>query len=348
MKKILNSILSFLCLTLLCSNILFGQCTNTTNNGVDLELVSVSPLDLTIEVGKCTFLELVINHNRNTSDFIPTGDARFNLSLPSYLNFKSPLNFVSDPNIFGVTTSNPTSILFRNNGGNFTAGVGAIILVEVCGVSPANPTIADISFNGSIGPTSQCGDINGTNQFASAAIAVTVVQPVKLTSFNANQIENEVLLDWTSSLETNFSHFEVERSADAINFDFIGRVDGNNYEKAYTHLDKKPSTGLNYYRLKMVDLDKTFVYSDVKVVDISGKFADVSVFPNPFANGFTVSGLVGQSTVRVVDSKGSIIYNTKTQDKNLRIDLLSFPSGLYNVVIQSNSKIMSQNLIKID
>ena len=81
--------------------------------------------------------------------------------------------------------------------------------------------------------------------------------PIELLYFNANQLNcNENLLIWSTATEINSDYFDVERSFDAIHFEFIGRIKaaGNSTSIVnYDFKDSKPYQGLNYYRLKQVD-----------------------------------------------------------------------------------------------
>ena len=88
--------------------------------------------------------------------------------------------------------------------------------------------------------------------------------PLTLITFDAQLIDKDVLLQWSTSFEENTSHFDIERSADGMSFTFIGNVNaaGNSSsERNYDFTDKDPFNGINFYRLKMVDADDKFVYS---------------------------------------------------------------------------------------
>jgi hypothetical protein len=91
--------------------------------------------------------------------------------------------------------------------------------------------------------------------------------PVELSFFNTSVEAEKVLLKWVSISEQYASHAEIERSNDNLNFEKIGSVDfdaeGQN-GKEYRFLDQNPFVGYNYYRLKMIDKDAQFKYSEVK------------------------------------------------------------------------------------
>ncbi|MGB1217832.1 MAG: hypothetical protein ACPG5P_08135, partial [Saprospiraceae bacterium] len=108
--------------------------------------------------------------------------------------------------------------------------------------------------------------------------------PVELLSFTGEYLERKGnQLDWITVTEENTSHFDVERSTDGINFEFMGKVEaaGNSSERlTYDFLDTKPMNGVNYYRLRIVDLDQTFEYSNViSLKSIQG--LDITMSPNP-------------------------------------------------------------------
>jgi hypothetical protein len=193
------------------------------------------------------------------------------------------------------------------------------------------------------------GNLDPTNDNASSPIFFTPVFPVKLSKFNATRVESMVILDWASEKETNFSHFEIERSSDGSVFSYIGRVEGNSVESAYSHLDREPFSGVNYYRLKMVDTDKTYVYSHIKAVDMGSKIAgEVSIYPNPFNNGFTLEGLEKGASIKVYNSNGGLIYNQITNDAVLRAELPMVSHGLYNVTVEQNGKLIHKKMVKMD
>ena len=111
-----------------------------------------------------------------------------------------------------------------------------------------------------------------------------------------------VTLDWSTQEEVNFSHFIIERSADGETWVGIGTVEarGNSeVETAYNYVDEQPLTGTNFYRLTEVNLDNSYVYSQVVVVRTT-TVAQITVFPNPATNYINISlGGNTQSAVTV-------------------------------------------------
>lgn len=124
-------------------------------------------------------------------------------------------------------------------------------------------------------------DINPSGQLGQPVI------PVELTSFAATIQGNVVHLNWSTSTETNNKGFEIERSISISEFDRIGFVEGNgttSETKYYSFVDENVLPGIYQYRLKQIDYDGTFEYSNTIAVEIilPAEFALYQNYPNPF------------------------------------------------------------------
>lgn len=83
--------------------------------------------------------------------------------------------------------------------------------------------------------------------------------PIELHNFNCKSFQKKVELNWSTSTEKDNAYFAIERSADGINFDEIGRVEGagtSTSAKNYSFTDNLPTRGVNYYRLKQIDFNE--------------------------------------------------------------------------------------------
>ncbi|NWF49182.1 MAG: T9SS type A sorting domain-containing protein [Ignavibacteriaceae bacterium] len=110
--------------------------------------------------------------------------------------------------------------------------------------------------------------------------------PVELTAFTGSSKDGNVELSWTTATETNNSGFEVERLT-GTTYSKIGFVAGNGtttQPHSYSFVDKGLDPGKYMYRLKQVDLDGSFAYSDVVEVEVTAPavFALDQNYPNPF------------------------------------------------------------------
>jgi len=115
------------------------------------------------------------------------------------------------------------------------------------------------------------------------------VLPVSWLSIEAQSVEDGVELMWSTAQEINNDYFEIEKSLDAQHFIPIGRVKGagSTYQvSSYSIIDYDPEVGINYYRVKQVDIDKQFEYSKVVSISFESEIAISNVFPNPITDNF--------------------------------------------------------------
>ncbi|NNF35797.1 MAG: hypothetical protein HKN68_16935, partial [Saprospiraceae bacterium] len=141
--------------------------------------------------------------------------------------------------------------------------------------------------------------------------------PVMLSSFSVKANECSNTLTWSASSERNFSHFEVEKSIDGKHFITVGsvRTAGDLRSSGYTYEDLLPSDD-TYYRLKMVDLDATYSYSDIKFAasscDVTDKILHLPFNILPASSGLLVYEISGQAQINqmiVTDASGKILMS---------------------------------------
>ncbi len=107
--------------------------------------------------------------------------------------------------------------------------------------------------------------------------------PVRLSGFNAGIKEKQVLLEWTVTEEENFDRFEIEHSRDGRQWAKVGEVKsagGNEKPVAYSFFHNLPFSGVNYYRLKMIDLDLSSDLSEIRSIVVRSENG-LRVYPNP-------------------------------------------------------------------
>jgi hypothetical protein len=153
--------------------------------------------------------------------------------------------------------------------------------------------------------------------------------PVELTSFTASVSNNDVILNWATATEKNNQGFEVQRN-NGNGFVTIGFVRGNGtttQPQSYTFVDKKLNAGTYSYRLKQIDLDGTFDYSNTIEVEVSNpqEFSLHQNFPNPFNPSTLISFNLA------VDSKVSLkLFNILGQEIKTLLNT-TLPSGYHQV-----------------
>lgn len=138
--------------------------------------------------------------------------------------------------------------------------------------------------------------------------------PVKLTDFSVALNAKEMPeLYWNTSSEQNSSYFEVERSADGDNFTDIGRVAAQgttSISHDYAFTDATALAGVNYYRLRMVDLDGNFTFSKIVSISVGDQGLGIIVAPNPIqhsANLIFNVNKAGNYRVDIINMSGQVI-----------------------------------------
>lgn len=122
-----------------------------------------------------------------------------------------------------------------------------------------------------------------------------ITLPVKFLGFLVRKDGDRAVLDWTVTAEDNkTSHYEIERSADGINFFKLATVTARRRDgiQSYTYADEKISTlrvKKLYFRVKQFDLDGKSVQTNVGTVDLLADKQETLLFPNPANEGFTLS-----------------------------------------------------------
>jgi len=164
-----------------------------------------------------------------------------------------------------------------------------------------------------------------------------------LFNFKAINIGKEVLLNWSTASENNNDYFVVEHCIDEITFHEIGRVDGEGNSTvihSYDYLHISPNEGNNYYRLKQVDFEETFTYSDIISVFIK-KDIVLEVYPIPVNEVLSiVVGTEGvfNGIVHLISVDGKVIRQLPLAHNQARldIDIANFPPGIYFVEFTSD------------
>jgi hypothetical protein len=171
--------------------------------------------------------------------------------------------------------------------------------------------------------------------------------PIQLVSFTGETDNRINYLKWITQSEQNSSHFEIERSVDAVNFENIGRVNAmgvSNQVKLYTFNDVNPIRGMNYYRLKMVDMDGTFNYSNTIALEIKQSETTYVFFPNPTSDvvSYQFTAESNESLyMEVINTLGQVVIS---QTKAARVGTNSVPlnmselaPGAYTVRVKHQS-----------
>lgn len=181
-----------------------------------------------------------------------------------------------------------------------------------------------------------------------------VVLPVEMTSFTATPKDNgKVYLEWNTASEFNNKGFQVERSPDAANGNYrwekIGFVNGsiNSASVKQYHFDDQPLGGKRFvYRLKQIDLDAHYKYSDTRLVVFKDlEFRLYPTYPNPVNDVAYIKYQIPENNfvdIRVFDNTGKLVKQLVGENKEAGIYQVNFATanlaaGLYFYKIQAGS-----------
>ncbi|PHN00964.1 hypothetical protein CRP01_39465 [Flavilitoribacter nigricans DSM 23189 = NBRC 102662] len=138
--------------------------------------------------------------------------------------------------------------------------------------------------------------------------------PVEFLSFEARPDRQSVVLSWTTAIEVNNEGFAVERSTDGTNWEFLDFVSGRGSTSVptdYRYEDQTAFPGTNYYRLKQIDFDGQFEYSEIRtaLLEVSGG-QGLSAFPNPASETLNIQVPEGRGYYRLqlLNSLGQVLW----------------------------------------
>ena len=179
--------------------------------------------------------------------------------------------------------------------------------------------------------------------------STTSILPVELVSFHGEIISKEIQLHWQTASEINNRGFDIEKSIDGKNWEVLDFVEGNGTTTAlsnYYYTDEQPSLGLNYYRLKQIDFDEKYTYSDIISVDFAtGISPQIQLYPNPVQNELNIVN--GQGIVTIYNSLGQMVKQFHSIDNILTINIENWTKGqCYLQVTTSDGTIITKPFVK--
>jgi len=231
-----------------------------------------------------------------------------------------------------------------------TTGGTAVSISAAAGTSQIDftgVTAADVGASVSVTVSDDCGTVN----------SAPTVLPVELAYIKGQKVGNTVVLSWQTLSEINNYGFEVEKSIDGKTFNLIGFVEGaGNSVNAldYSFIDETPTTGMNYYRLRQVDLDGAFTYTEVVSVDFDGETAPFTLNINPTASSNQVQITLSEAfdkdlNVEIYDALGRKVMNTSIRmgENVLPLNISTFTKGQYFVRLYNSDNTVTKTFFKL-
>ena len=315
---------------------------------------SITSNTVTFPVGKDSELHrvnLTVNGTSSnyTTEYIHSSATALGFTLPGTLDKVSGIGYWTiTRDAGGAVTSASVNLYY--NGNDVVNDAPNLRVAKVSGASPW----VDIGGTGTASPTGNILSTTNFTTFSDFSLANntggTNPLPIELVEFTAELIAGKVQLKWVTASELNNDFFVVERTLNGESFTTITTVPGGgttNQRSVYTAFDFSPAFGKNYYRIKQVDFDGQFSYSELVFVMVTD-LESWKVYPNPYHTGkltLQLNSLDIEKSVLIClyDLQGRIVYKKEIAFlANDAIDItpVDLASGVYlvSVAVGNNRK----------
>lgn len=316
------------------------------------------------ELGNSTVADCNLGQEINSSWYY------LNVLTGGTLTFTLSPNNTNDDYDYAIYSGNDCSLSSAPVSCNFSGTTGNTGISTASGGTANSTPASGIVWNKDItvsagtylmlinGYTPSAGSYNFT--FGGTAVlgcTTPTVLPVELFGFKANYNSlNTVDIAWNTASEKNSRSFTVERSKDAVNFEFLTKVDGagnSDVNKKYKVTDSEPYDGTSYYRLKHTDFNgKTEVFNYVTLQSKKSQ-ASFSVKPNPVTSKAEVEYNCKENetaTIRIYNSVGNVVFeniiNCTAGKNSTMVDFETLPSGLYVLTLSTPSEVHQTRIVK--
>ncbi|MFN5318941.1 MAG: T9SS type A sorting domain-containing protein, partial [Bacteroidia bacterium] len=207
------------------------------------------------------------------------------------------------------------------------------------------------------GSLTSSGTISSFSPFTLSSSTSENPLPINLVDFSAVAADGTVDVTWTTASETNNDYFVVEASKDAREFNEVATVDGAGNSNAmlnYQIKDSNPFAGVSYYRLKQVDFNGEFTYSDIQAVNTPSLWQnEIIVSPNPVvgtANVLLDPVLYQNPNIEIRDLQGRVVKNIGRVEikgfNQVQVDMTDMKAGLYFVYVQEAGRVAVSRVIR--
>lgn len=177
--------------------------------------------------------------------------------------------------------------------------------------------------------------------------------PIELVIFNAKSLDNNnISVEWATSMEINNDFFTVEKSIDGENWFEIGTVKSQGNSKTvtnYNFIDDKTVQGIQYYRLKQTDFDLSSSYSQKVMVNLNKLPANIQVFPVPAKNILNINLNVENANdvqFTVFNAMGQKVLESAGSNHLTVLDITSLNPGIYVIEISIDGELTTTRFVK--
>ena len=180
----------------------------------------------------------------------------------------------------------------------------------------------------------------------SAELAQLITLPSTGLSLQGALNGNDVKLNWKTQTEINSKEFAVERSTDGVSFTEIGLQDaaGNSTtEKNYDFFDRNMAASVYYYRVRMIDNNDRYGYSNIVAIRKAGGVKDIRVYPNPATDNVSLefTNAKGNYSIRLFNQAGqevmSKVATVQYEVQTIGVQRNNLPAGYYMIQVRNSN-----------
>jgi photosystem II stability/assembly factor-like uncharacterized protein len=193
---------------------------------------------------------------------------------------------------------------------------------------------------------------NSISSFSQLIVTQEIGVPVEWQDFRASlQRDHSVLLQWTVAQTPDVSHFTIEKSTNGIDFQPLGTLPAKAGAGTFKYeaVDSSPAKGLNYYRLRQVDLDGSIDYSLVRSVVVNALADTWAIFPNPISAHQALeirTDYQDEYRFQLYDAKGRVVFSKELQG-NATLEGMKIGSGVYGYqIIAKAGRVMGKLVVE--
>ena len=186
--------------------------------------------------------------------------------------------------------------------------------------------------------------------------------PVTFTSIKAAQVNNNIVVEWKVANQLNIASYEVEKSTNGRSFNKVGSqiaTQVSNASITYNWLDENAVTGVNYYRIKAIELSGNVKYTDIVKVVLGKAGTGITVSPNPVRGNLVNiqfnNQQAGRYNIRLMNNAGQEVYKNVLQHTGGNASQsINIPSaiarGIYQleVIAPDNTKKVQKLIVDLD
>lgn len=321
---------------------------NLTNGDFDFDVAGIGRIDISNynNTAQSNIVKVLNPNNLDNNEFLIFGHNNLVAQAINYVDIPSGIESrferiwrVSEVNTSGASVDVGSIDLqfdLTNLGAIDTSDLRLLVDTDNDGsFADETPIVGAISLGGNIYQFSGVSSIVNNVRFTIGTIDKTQTPlPIKLVSFDATLIKNNVQIVWKTETEINNDYFTIERGSNLEYWEFIKEVKGagnSNSTLSYSIVDQKPLQGISYYRLKQTDFNGEFSYSNFAIINYK-VLNDIMIYPNPVKDVLNITTACSDCITTIYSSTGQLIFSGNEK----KINTNNWAKGVYEVVVVNN------------